>query len=166
MAIFKTFKAKIYGATWISTGNEIPVQQVLKFSKRKILLTDDQIKRGYFDPLLVQDIAHKTEYIFDKTLNKEDEKKFAIILKQKLNALDNGIHFLDINWFNKIKANIIHNRYWIDKEKEWFVKTLLAAFVGAAFALIGGFLGYKLGFQNGKAIKSESQQSPSLPNKR
>jgi hypothetical protein len=51
-------------------------------------------------------------------LNKEDEKKFAISLTQRLNNLDNGIHFLNISAWNKFKANVIHHRYWIDREND------------------------------------------------
>ena len=137
--MFKTFKARIHGAFPISIGDETPINPVVTFSKYKILLKDEQINRIFLDPFFAQVLSHKAEYDFDKLLNKEDKKKFSIILKQKLNNLDKGIQHLDISIWNKFKANVIHNRYWIDKEKEWFIKTIIATAIGALFALMGAY---------------------------
>lgn len=160
MPLFKTFRAKIYSAVAIRTGDETSIDQTITFSKYKILLKEEQINRIYFDPLLVQVVAHKAEYDFDKIRNKEDEKQFSIILKQKLNVLDKGIHHLNISKWNKFRANIIHNKYWIDKEKEWFIKTIIATTIGALFALMGAYVGYKAGLRNSQPptiIKTPSQ---------
>ncbi len=132
----------------------------VKFSRYRIFLEDEQINRIWYDPLLVQPVTHKSEYTFDKKLNKEDKKQFTIILTQRLNLLDNGIHHLDINLWNKIKANIIHKRYWVDREKEWFIKTLIAAAIGFVFGIIGSWIGYRQGYQNGlKEGKHQTQDT-------
>ncbi|MFC4263844.1 hypothetical protein ACFOWM_13185 [Ferruginibacter yonginensis] len=158
--MLKTFKAKIHGTVSIRQGEQSPIDQTITFTKYKIKLKDEQINRIYFDPLLVQVVADKMEYSFDKKLNKDDKKMFSIILKQKLNALDNCLYHLDISLWNKIKANIIHNRYWLDREKEWFFKTLVAATIGFLFAVIGGKIGYQQGYENGlKEGKAQKQDT-------
>ena len=110
--IFKTFKARIKEDVPISTGTQSPVDATITFSRRRILLKPEQIERIYLDPMLVRRIVDKEEYDFDKLFNNEDEKQFSIILKHRLNSLDDGIHHLNISLVNKIKANNIHPRYW------------------------------------------------------
>lgn len=159
--IFKTFKATIIGSWHIEDKVPKPTHREVSFSKRRIPLNPSQVERIYLDPMFVQLIADKAEYTFDKLINKEDKRKFSIIITQKLNALDDGIHYLDLSTWNKIKANIIHGRYWLYREREWFVKTLIATIIGAAFGIIGAFLGYKAGFQNGtKTTTPQLQVTP------
>ena len=167
MPLFKTFKAKIIHGVCVSYyENQPPPDLLISFSKYKILLKEEQINRFWLDPFQVQLVVHKAEYDLDKLLNKEDEKMFAIILRQKLNVLDKGIHFLDISAWNKFKANVIHNRYWIDREKEWFIKTIIATAIGALFALMGAYVGYKAGLRNGQPptiIKTPTQTPQGKP---
>jgi hypothetical protein len=147
--MFKTFKAKIHGAVGISISHSEPPEMILSFTRYKIRLNDEQLNRIYLDPLLVQLVYDKMEYNFDKRLNREDEKMFSIILKDKLNALDKGLYHLEISLWNRFKANLIHHRYWLDKEKEWFTKTIIAAMIGFLFGLIGIFIGYRQGYNKG-----------------
>lgn len=158
--MFRTFKAVIHGSVSIREGEQQSVDRVVTFTKYRIRVDEAKINRLYFDPLLVQPIADGMEYEFDKRLNREDKKMFSIILKHRLNQLDNGLHHLDIDLWNKIRANIIHRRYWVDREKEWFVKTLIATIIGFAFALIANTIGYRQGYQNGlKEGKHQIQDS-------
>ena len=154
-----TFKAKIHGLVSISREGQSPVDTTITFTRHRIKLTDEQIGRFYLDPMVVQEVVHNAEYDFDKLLNKEDKKQFSIILRQKLNNLDKGVHHLDISRWNKIKANIIHHRYWLYREREWFVKTLIAAAIGFLFALIAGVIGYRQGHADGlREGKAQVQQ--------
>ena len=156
--MFKTFKAKLQDGvvTYESHPNSIAV--TLTLTKYRIRVKDSDANRLYFNFFMVQLLIDKMEYDFDKLLDKDDKKQFSIVLKQRLNPLDSGIHYLDISFWNKIKANIIHHRYFIDREKEWFIKTLIAAAVGFTFAIIGNALGYHQGYQNG--IKVGQSQNP------
>ena len=160
--MFKAFKAKIHGAASTSQGDQTPIDTILTFTKYKIRLRDEQVNRIYFDRLLVQLVTDKMEYDFDKRQNKDDKKMFSIILKQKLNALDTGLHHLDISQWNKIKANIIHNRYWIDKEKDWFFKTIIAVLFGALITFFVTKTSYKQGYNDG--LKEGKKQSISNSN--
>ena len=155
-----TFKAKIHGIVSISQEGQSPVDTTITFTGYRIKLTDEQIGRLYLDPMLVQEVVHNAEYDFDKLRNKEDKKQFSIILKHRLNNLDKGIHHLEISKWNKIKANITHHRYWLYREREWFIKTLVAAAIGFLFALIAGTIGYRQGHADGlKEGKTQSQSS-------
>lgn len=166
MQLFRTFQAKIHGTIAPVTGNEPPIDEIITFSRYRIILKKEQINRIFYTPVQQQPITHRSQYEFDKILNKNDKKMFAIILKERLNKLDSGIKFLDISMWNKIKANIIHHRYWIDREKEWFLKSIITAAIGAIFAIMGAYVGYKAGFQNGKATKTTTPQDTSLPSRR
>lgn len=158
--MFKTFEAKIHGTVLISEGPNKHIDATLTFTRYKIRLKDNQLNRIYLDPMLAQLIVDKMEYDFDKRLNQNDEKVFSIILKQRLNNLDKGLYHLDINLWNKIKANIIHHRYWIDREKEWFFKTIVAAAIGFLFGVIGSRIGYRQGYESGlREGKSQIQDT-------
>lgn len=95
-------------------------------------------------------VVHDTTYRFDKDYNYNDDKVFVIFIgEEKYN--------LRIDFWNKIKANIIHHRYLLDKEKEWFIKTIIATAIGAIFALIGAYVGYKIGIQSQQIPKTTIQ---------
>ena len=145
--LIKTFKATIHGVFPMTTELPMP-DSLITFTKNRILLSEPQIGHLYFDPFQVQQVTDRMEYSFDKLNNSADEKMFSIILKIKLNNLDTGIYHLDISRWNKIKANIIHHRYWIDREKEWFLKTVIATTIGAIMALMGAYVGYRIGLQS------------------
>lgn len=142
MALFKTFQAKIYGTIAPYTPPEPAIDEMITFSKFRIILKEGQINRIFYTTILQQPVTHRAEYEFDKILNRNDEKKFAIILKQKLNHLDTGIHLLDISTWNKFRANVIHKRYWIQKNEDWALKaiigTLIITLTGLLIKLIFG----------------------------
>ena len=73
--IFKTFKARIIGSFPISEGKQTPINPIITFSKRRILLDKIQVERIYLDPMFVQLVTDKAEYDFDKLINKLDEKR-------------------------------------------------------------------------------------------
>lgn len=154
----RTFKAKIHGSFLRSEGEQKPVDITVTFNKYRVLLEDNQIGRITLDPPWDKFIvADKMEYRFDKKPNKEDKKMFSVYL------FDNLYH-LQISFWGKIRANIIHHRYWVDREKDWFLKTLIAAAIGFIFGLIGSIAGYQKGFQDG--IKEGKAQSQDITLKR
>ena len=153
--MFKTFKARIHSSYVISKENEIPISHTVTFSKTRIQLKEEQINRIYLDPLCTNALIYHGDYKFDKLLNRNDEKQFSIILR--LNNLDTSIHHLDINLWNKFKANVIHHRYWLDREKEWFAKTIISTLIGFLFGIVGAYIGYKF-------AKSNSNPPPVIVN--
>lgn len=136
--MFKTFKAKIHGTVAITTGNNPPVDTTVKFSKTRIILNEEQTLALVVNSVEQDKLIYYPTYEFDKRPNKEDKKMFSVTL------INGGIRrtmFLDIDWKNKIKANVIHHRYWVDRQRDWFVK----AFIGLLLGLIATYIGHKMG---------------------
>jgi len=141
--MIKTFKAKIIGSVVRSEGIQPPIDITIKFNKYRVLLDEKQINRisldAPYDKFMLSD---KMDYTFDKKVNKVDKKQFSVLL------FDSYYH-LKISNIDKIKANIIHGRYWLYREREWFLKTLVAAAIGFLFAITGQRIGYRQGHQDG-----------------
>jgi hypothetical protein len=51
--------------------------------------------------------------------------------------------------WNKIKMNIIHERYWVQSHWDDLLKILISATIGFIFAICGQSIGYRQGFENG-----------------
>lgn len=155
-----SFKAKIKSTVRVATFSEFDKNagwQIFDFTKSKIIFTKRQSKQTYF--LTFHEtcpFGDRSTYVFDKVYDENDKEQYQITI----NGQSNCTSYLEINWWNKIKCNIIHRRYFIDREKEWFLKTLIAAFVGFMFSIIGLYLGYRQGYQNGIKVSQEKTQSP------
>ena len=156
------FKAQILGCWHPSTRNEItnePIgKHILTFKKYKIIFPKEFITQTlhleFFGACPFQNNA---KYTLDKALDTNDKIKFQITINNECKA------FININWYNRIKCNIIHKRYLIDREREWFLKTLIAALLGFLFAIIGSSIGYRQGYQNGlKEGKMQNQDTTTL----
>ena len=125
----------------------------LKFSKNKIYFTDEALKKaGYIsnglDPFNNGKTFRHTEIYELIRLDKYDVdrmkgSKFQVKFQSgtKINIASGG--------WNGILMRFIHDRYWIQKNKDWFIKTLIAAAIGFIFGLIGSIAGYRQGFQDG-----------------
>lgn len=131
--MLKTFKARIHGAFPTTEGNQVKIDDTLVFTKYKIRLKENQINRIYLDPLLVQLITDRMSYEFDKKLNKDDNKMFSIIIPFKG---EEKTYHLDISLYNKIKANIVHKRYWVHQNIDWIFKAVVTTVIGALIALL------------------------------
>lgn len=153
-----TFKAKIISCTDLSTlSRPAEVGIPFHFTKRNILFSKRHTQKRYYLSIpLACPFQHETQYTFDKVHDKEDKRRFIIYL----NSDKNCGSYLQLTIWNKIKCNIIHHRYFIDREKEWFWKTLIAAAIGFVFGVIGSSIGYRKGYQNGlREGKSQSQDT-------
>lgn len=148
--MFKTFEGKIIGMPVKSeVGKPMFASLVLTFSKNRIMVKENQ--EGRFQLKFNKgNLTYGTQYIFSKEYNEHDKKVYTI-------TIDSDRYFIHLSYWNKFKANIVHNRYWISREKEWFVKTIIATAVGALFALMGGYVGYKLGIQSQQTPKTTVQ---------
>lgn len=156
--LIKKFEAKIINTTRTSTICEFDKNfewQIFEFTKSKIIFTKRQTKETYSLIFDICPFADKSKYTFDKVYDENDKKQFQITIDGR----EPCTAYLDILWWNKIKCNIIHRRYFIDREKEWFLKTLIAAFVGFLFSIIGLYLGYRQGYQNGIRVGQQQNQS-------
>lgn len=129
---------------------------IFQFSKKRIWFTKHHKSEIYSASLYfgVNDFSNGAEYTFDKGLTKEEKKDWLIT---SLNGKECKAS-LQLNLWNKIKCNIIHGRYFIYREREWFLKTLIAATVGFFFSLIGLWIGYRQGYAKGKAESQVSRQ--------
>lgn len=125
----------------------------LKFSKNKIYFTDEALKKAgnishALDPFNNGKTFRHTETYELIKLDKYDVdrmkgSKFQVKFQSgtKINIASGG--------WNSILMRFIHQRYWVQKNKDWFIKTLIAAIIGFLFSLIGLYLGYRQGYQNG-----------------
>jgi hypothetical protein len=84
-------------------------------------------------------LANDTEYKFEKNY---DPRKEVVRFEALLN---NRRIILKLNKWNKIKCNLIHNRYWFQIHKDFLFQTIIAASIGFLFSLIGIALGYHQG---------------------
>lgn len=121
----------------------------LRFTKEFIVLPED------FDPLRqgilwmvsgIQGVKDNSKYTLYKLpkFHKErtEHSKFQI-------QFEEGQKFmLLMNWRQEIKMKITHNRYWVYREREWFIKTIIATSIGATFGVMGAYVGYKIGIQS------------------
>ena len=137
-----------------------PSEDHFTFSKQFIRFPKsirEKWKNGY--PLDLKN----TNYVFHKmkyTLKKLEADDSSRTKNSRFQVIfENGIGMnLIMPEFQIMKMNIIHHRYFVDREKEWFVKTVLATAIGFAFALIANTIGYRQGHADGlKEGKAQSQ---------
>ena len=82
-------------------------------------------------------IRDTEKYTFTKQDGVSGKNEWLIIL------IDTHSYRLEINWWNKIKCNIIHDRYvlinWAKKEENWgaAIKYILAALTGVVLLKLG-----------------------------
>ena len=154
MSIFKTFEAKLHGIAILSNpGDPTFADGTITFTRSRIKLKDFQKGRLLNNIMAQQTISDDTKYTFSKGYNRSDNKVFFV-------EIDSVKFVLGISKWNKIKANVIHNQYWIDREKDWFIKTLIAAAIGFIFGIIGSIAGYQKGHQDGiKEGKAQIQDT-------
>ncbi|MEO5991797.1 MAG: hypothetical protein ABIP68_09195, partial [Ferruginibacter sp.] len=114
------FKAKISLVTKPRLINEldVPINREFEFSRSKIFFTDDQsLQKLTLEP---PSEKHSTEsfrngmkYKLDKVYNEYDIRIFQITVGN-----NNFTSPITLTWFNKIKCNLIHNRYFIQRKKD------------------------------------------------
>src|SRR5580698_4419042 len=107
-------------------------------------------------------IWHKTKY----TLVKLDGDHPARTKRSRFQVFFHEIghtqNLVTSEW-QLMKMNIIHQRYWVQKNGDWFVKTVVATLVGAILALAAQRVGYHEGYEQGiKDASFQHQQAPSI----
>jgi hypothetical protein len=163
------FKAKI--KYLIEDKIEIQIQDMAAhkidkeflFSKSKIYFPKHKANKHYVIMGCLEQVGRLSDgkkYMFDKIYDEDTEKT---IFKISLEGSNGCGSELQIDLWNKLKCNIIHKRYWIDREKEWFLKTMIATAVGALFALMGAYVGYKIGIQSLKLPTTTVQPGTTQP---
>lgn len=159
------FKATIHGMV----GNPSPDVggkksfALFSFSKAKIWFGKNQKADMYSLGIIhgVCNFSNGAEYTFDKGYNKDEKKVWFI---SSLNGNTDCKSVINLDTWNKIKCNIIHGRYFLYREREWFIKTIIAAAVGFIFGLIGTGIGYRQGYENGlKEGKHQIQDTAQKP---
>ena len=138
----------------------------LKFSKNKIYFTNEALKKAGsisngLDPFNNGKIFRHTETynlirLDQYDVNRMKGSKFQIKLQSgtTINVASGG--------WNGMLMRLIHERYWVQKNKDWFIKTLIAAMIGFLFSLIGLYLGYRQGYENGIKVGKASRQDTAL----
>ncbi len=134
------FKAHI-NRPIISTGIEPPISLITTFSREWIIENIDRnTGKRWPNPLDTSKVI--CTYQLDKIRDKEDNKQFQITYTT------GDKYILKLDFWNKFLCNWIHKRYVINKDGgEWFFKSIIAATIGFLFALIGLWIGYRLGVQ-------------------
>ncbi len=146
-----TFKAKIQsllisGTTEIINANS---ENDYTFSRSKIFVDEKQLEaKPALHPFGNYVLKNQDRYTFDKVFDDNDNLRFQIKFENEYCA------YLVINRKNKIICNIIHHRYFIDRNKEKLYEILIAAAIGFLFSLIG----YKKGFTDGKNDSKQAQE--------
>jgi hypothetical protein len=91
------------------------------------------------------------KYIFGKTVDDYDKKRFTITLEN-----GNGCEtYLNINWSNKIICNLIHKRYWWQKESNFLIKEIIKL-------LLAALLGFLIGLKSCRGESTAKKQSEIL----
>jgi hypothetical protein len=142
-----------------------PIDDVFVFSRSRIFFNDQQMQQHLI--LEPPSPIHSTtsfrngiKYSFDKIYNDYDKKVFQITV---------GTHSysspIKLNWINKIKCNILHNRYFIQRNKDELYKIIFAAVVGGFISFFVATYsyekGYKKGFSNG--LKTQQKKNHFRP---
>ncbi|CAN5806727.1 hypothetical protein BH11BAC4_BH11BAC4_14950 [soil metagenome] len=153
--MFRTFKATISGISVKSNPGETTfVDNEVLFTRSKIKLTEKQ--KGKIILANEDSLSDGTNYLFTKDYNRDDKKTFFI-------STHNGKYKrgLSMSILNRVKANFIHNQYWIQREYDWVFKYIISALLTVAIALYANRNGFNRGFQEGlKVGKSEPQSIP------
>src|SRR5436190_2080872 len=121
-----TFKAKIEKVFYPSTIGTPPAKSKynqFKFTKSKILFTRYQEETVYFLGIpLTCPIKDRTKYTFHRIVDGNDKKRFLIRLNDNITCSG----FLEINWWNRLKCNLMHKRYWLWKsESNWLKQAVI-----------------------------------------
>ena len=168
--MIRTFKAKLVDTRVLPTEHKLfmtrPSEDYFTFSKRFINFpkeVQEKWKTGYSLGLTNEsNIFHRMTYTLQKLdidhSSRTNNSRFQV-------TFDNGMKAnLIISEWEIMRMNIIHHRYFIDREGEWFLKILIVAAVGFLFALIGNTIGYRQGHADGlKEGKAQSQVTNQLP---
>jgi hypothetical protein len=133
------FKAKIIECRRESKFKEIgkaPKYNIFKFSRGKIWFTKNQPEESYFlSPYAVCEFRNGADYTFDKVRDKNDKTQFRIDIKAGKSCQS----FIELSFINKIKCNIIHCRYWVQKPENRD-KIYVGIIVGIVLTVAGVFL--------------------------
>lgn len=140
------FKATILSCVNIvKDGYPSPLETPFIFTKRKILFTPKHGEKFYHLSIALScPFQSGSDYTLTTEYNREDRKKFVITIAGDKNCKS----YLGINLYNRFKLNWIHRRYLIHRDPDWIWKTLITAFIGFLFSIIGIILGYHLGHQD------------------
>lgn len=133
--------------------------QTFEFSKNRIFFTKNQSTSSTYSlnfsssfeiNRIVRHCVIKNwiEYTLTKPENFNEKNQFRISFKDNI---DNSecYSFLEINWWNRIKLNLIHKRYLVQREKDKIWLVVISAIIGYIIGTIGNASQYKLGYQNG-----------------
>lgn len=163
------FKAEILGLLGESKFKDIGMvepghNKPFRFTKSKIYFTSQHKNDAYYIHLnrtngeLQGAITDKCAYTFSKDYDRDDKKRFIISLYDLNHAA-----YLKLNWWNRIKCNIVHKRYLFQREGDWFWKTVITACIGFIFSLIGIIVGYYLRGRTEQEPKQEQPQPRTQP---
>jgi hypothetical protein len=140
--MIRTFKAKILGTGLLTRPGDKRTDHFVTFTKRRTKLKPEQIERIIYGLNADKVFIHNAEYKFDKLPDKDENIKFSVII-------NGDIFHLDIDVWNKFKANWIHKRYDIQNQNSWLIKfitAILQIIIGGIFV---GIVTYNLGYRNG-----------------
>jgi hypothetical protein len=121
----------------ILNTNRKRISRIFEFSKNRIFFTDEQksVPLSLEPPSTVHSTSSFKDgmrYKFDKVYDDKDKRRFQISVGNTPYS-----SYLKIDRRNRIICNIIHNRYWLLNERQWFITFLLslAAIVISIIAL-------------------------------
>lgn len=138
-----TFKAKILDVvTHFQLGTTY--EPKTHFSKSQIFISP---LPTHENRITVQNetINTGTRYSLDKIFADTGKKLYQITLNGKPNCTS----IIRIDWYNKIKCNLLHRRYIFQREEDWFWKAIITTAIGFAFSLISLWIGYRQGYRTG-----------------
>jgi hypothetical protein len=153
--MIRTFKAKIFGAGLLTRPGDKQKDHFVTFTKRRTKLKPEQIERIIYGLNADKVFIHNAEYKFDKLPDKDENIKFSVII-------NGDIFYLDIDVWNKFKANVIHGRYWLYREREWFAKTIISLAIGFLFGLLGQKIGFNQGYKAGQNNQTQQETTDTL----
>lgn len=127
MYLFKSFRAKIRNCIIKSSLiNPAPIDLNIKFTKKGLLLKDSQKGRIFLPGLTcLEDCAYK--FFLDTDLY--GKKRYYI-------HIGRDKYELAISPSNRVKANILHNQYWIQKKGDEIMKIIIGSIVSALVYLL------------------------------
>ena len=147
------FKAKLATTLAIDSNSgkfrQHTTNPVFVFSKTRIFFPkkSDGTQQDFF---ILQDVLkngdkyelvrlHKYENIETWTKDSKFQAKFS----------DTTTLNIVPNFWNGILLRIAHKRYWVQRNWDWFLQTIIATLIGAIMGIIGTGLGYHEGYESG-----------------
>lgn len=124
------FRGKIDLLAFESTLSESHIIPPFTFSKKRIWFSSKHKDKYYTNPFLTYFIQNESDYTFSREYDKNEKKRFVITYAGGKNA-----SYLNLNRLNRIKCNIIHHRYWVQKP-EVYTKIFIGIVVGVVVGLI------------------------------